>query len=273
MNMLAPIISNEEVASGVHLLWVEAPAIAAAARPGQFVMVRCGEELLLRRPLSIHQVEPGSNPARLAFLFAVVGKGTGWLSRQRHGSVDLLSPRGNGFWLGPAKEPAPSSSSGQALSLSKGKLLLVAGGMGIAPLAFLAQRALGQGHEVTLIVGARTASSLHLDFPPAKRVELVTVTEDGSKGKKGLATDYLTGFLPGAGQVFACGPMEMYRAMAAHKALRGKSVQVSLEARMGCGFGACFGCTIKTTSGLKQVCKDGPVFELKEIVWESQGGV
>jgi dihydroorotate dehydrogenase electron transfer subunit len=252
MNVLAPIISNEEVASGVHLLWVEAPEVAAAARPGQFVMVRCGEGLLLRRPLSIHQVEPGAHPAKLAFLFAVVGKGTGWLSGRRRGSLDLLGPLGNGFRLGPAK----------------GKLVLVAGGMGIAPLAFLAQRALEQEHELTLIVGARTASSLHIDFPQAKRLELVIVTEDGSRGKKGLATDYLTGFLPGAGHVFACGPTEMYSAMTASKGLRGKPVQVSLEARMGCGFGACFGCTIKTADGLKQVCRDGPVFELKEIVWE-----
>lgn len=251
MNMLAPIISNQEVASGVHLLWVEAPDIAAAARPGQFVMVRCGEELLLRRPLSIHQVEPGPRPARLAFLFAVVGKGTGWLSGQRHSSLDLLGPLGNGFSLAP----------------EKARLLLVAGGMGIAPLAFLAQRALAAGRELTLIVGARTASSLHIDFAPAKRVQLVAVTEDGSKGKKGLATDHLAGFLPGAGQVFACGPVEMYRAMAGQSGLRGKDVQISLEARMGCGFGACFGCTIKTKAGLKQVCKDGPVFHLKEIVW------
>ncbi len=253
--MLAPILSNEEVAPGIHLLWVEAPAIAAAAHPGQFVMVRCGEggELLLRRPLSIHQVEPSSSPSKLALLFAVVGKGTRWLALQRQSTLDLLGPLGHGFSLGP---PA------------QGRLLLIAGGIGIAPLAFLARQALSQGCRVRLLTGAPTTSPLYLDFPAGKGLDLVSVTEDGSRGRKGMATDFIADFLPEADQVFACGPLEMYRAMATQTPALDKPVQVSLEARMGCGLGVCFGCTIKTTSGLKQVCRDGPVFELKEIVWE-----
>jgi dihydroorotate dehydrogenase electron transfer subunit len=231
---------------------VEAPAIAATALPGQFVMVRCGDKALLRRPLSIHRVEPPSSPTRLALLFAVVGKGTRWLSHQEQGVLDLLGPLVHGFNLGP----------------TQGRLLLVAGGIGIAPLAFLAWKALSLGHQVRLLAGAPTTSSLYLDLPAEKGVDIVALTEDGSQGRKGLATDYLLDFLPEADQVFACGPLDMYRAVASMGPALDKPVQVSLEVRMGCGMGACYGCTIKTSSSLKQVCRDGPVFELKEILWE-----
>jgi len=254
----SPVLSNTEVMPGTHLVWLESPQIAAAARPGQFVMVRCGQDTLLRRPLSVHRV----NGDNLALLFTVVGKGTQWLARQQaRDIIDIFGPLGNGFRIDPAA----------------GNLLLVAGGIGIAPLRFLADEALRQGKKVTLIMGARSAEHLLPVTPPSdlfqkgvlpSNINVVNATDDGSEGFRGLATDLIKGYADGADQVFACGPADMYRTMAQMPGLKDKFVQLSLEIMMGCGAGVCYGCTIKTRSGLKQVCQDGPVFELGDIIRE-----
>jgi dihydroorotate dehydrogenase electron transfer subunit len=126
---------------------------------------------------------------------------------------------------------------------------------------------------VTLLLGA-AIGPLYSEqpgnlFPP--RIKLVTATEDGTVGKRGKVTDLVPEFAGWADQVFACGPMPMYRDMALKKrelGLEGKPVQISLEVVMGCGHGVCYGCTIRTKKGLKQVCKDGPVFGLDDIIWE-----
>ena len=257
---LATIVSTAEVMPGVHLIWVRAPGIAAASRPGQFVMARCGQGAapLLRRPLSIHQVAPkveAGLPSELALLLAVVGRGTQWLAQAKPGEqLDLLGPLGNGFSIEPSSQ----------------NLLLVAGGIGIAPLVALACDALAIGRSVTLLLGAATASALyprHL-LPPG--LETVIATEDGSAGRRGMVTDLLPRLWGGADQVFACGPISMYRAILAQSQglSQGKRVQVSLEVRMGCGLGACYGCAIRTKQGMKLVCRDGPVFELGEVIWE-----
>ena len=250
------VISNDEVMPGSHLIWLDCPQIASPARPGQFVMVRCGQdfEYPLRRPLSIHQRDGN----RLALLVNVVGKGTQWLSECQAGDeLDLLGPLGNGFTIHSGSQ----------------NLLLVAGGIGIAPLVFLAQQALSQGQSVTLLLGASTARQLYPErFLPPK-VNLITATEDGTAGKKGMITDYLPDFIGSADQIFACGPMPMYQTMARMPELNNKPVQISLEVRMGCGLGICYGCTAKTKSGLKQVCQDGPIFDLDEVLWEELLGV
>lgn len=237
---------------GVFLVSLEAPEIAAVAQPGQFLMVRCGEDTLLRRPLSIHQA---SKKTRLAILFKVVGKGTKWLSQCKVGDkLDLLGPLGNGFTIDPNTR----------------NLLLPAGGIGIAPLGFLAQEALRLGHTVRLLLGAPSARQLYpMRYLPTVS-ELLLATEDGSTGNKGMITDILPDFLGGAEQIFACGPLGMYRDMVAKHAglLKDKPVQISLEMRMGCGIGVCYACTVKTRNGLKQVCKDGPIFNLQDIMWE-----
>jgi len=251
----ASVISNNEVMPGVHLVWLESPQIASTAQPGQFVMVRCGEGFKhpLRRPLSIHQLADGS---KLAFLFNVAGKGTYWLAQCKVGdNIDLLGPLGNGFLIHPESH----------------KLLLLAGGIGIAPLRFLAQQALNQGCSVRLLLGAVTAKQLYRRRLLPPEAELIIATEDGTAGKKGMITDLLPDFADWADQVFACGPMLMYRDMALRKQelkLKTKPVQVSLAVRMGCGRGVCYGCTIKTKRGLKQVCQDGPVFDLEDILWD-----
>ncbi len=267
----AAIISNSEIMPGVYLIWLDSPQIAATAQPGQFVMVRCGEETLLRRPLSIHQVD--TTKAKLALLFNVVGKGTRWLSQRKVGdNFDLLGPLGNSYAIHPASH----------------NLLLLAGGIGIAPLCFLAERAKSQGYMVHFHEAVNTAGQLMLDalsphcvrvpysdtpaaatlYARADTIASTASTADGSAGVKGLATVCIPGLAGWADQIFACGPVPMYKAMAQLTKLKEKSVQVSLEVRMGCGLGTCYGCTLKTRSGLKQVCTDGPVFDLQDIVWD-----
>ena len=247
----APILSNIEIMFGVYLLWLESPEIVSKAQPGQFVMVRCGDETLLRRPLSIHQRDGN----KIALLFTVVGKGTHWLAQRQVGDgIDLLGPLGSGFSLNPASN----------------NLLLVAGGIGIAPLRFLVDEAIGQGKKVRLLLGAATATQLYPGHLLNSGVELTEATEDGTAGTKGMITDLLPDFIDEANQVFACGPLAMYQTMVAKKQpLKGKPAQISLEMRMGCGLGVCYACTVKTKNGLKQVCKDGPVFDLDDIIWEA----
>ena len=148
--------------------------------------------------------------------------------------------------------------------------LLVAAGMGIAPLYFLAQQQLELGHSVTLLYGTRTEHR-YPESLSVPGVKLVAATEDGSMGRKGMLTDLIPDFAGWADQVFACGPTAMYRNMTLSKkklGLGGKSVQVSLENRMGCGLGICYSCTVRTKHGLKQVCQDGPVFDLDDIIWD-----
>jgi dihydroorotate dehydrogenase electron transfer subunit len=255
--LAAPIISGSEVMPGTYLVWLEAPEIAAEARPGQFVMVSCGEDTVVPRPLSVHRVEGET----LALLFSVVGRGTGWLSRRKKGEVlNIFGPLGNGFLIEPEAK----------------NLLLVAGGIGIAPLRFLIDDILKEGKKVTLINGAHSADylipiSINQDLfdagvKPAS-INVVNATEDGSEGFKGMATDLIPAYLDGIDQIFACGPAAMYRTMALMSDLKNMSVQISLEIMMGCGMGVCYGCTIRTKNGLKQVCKDGPVFELGEVEW------
>lgn len=250
--VLAPVIGTSEVMPGVFFVTLEAPEIASVAQPGQFLMVRCGEDTLLRRPLSIHQV---SKKTGLALLFKVTGKGTKWLAQRKVGDkLDLLGPLGNGFTVDPGAK----------------NLLLLAGGIGIAPLGFLAQEALKLGHTVRLLLGAPSARHLYpMRYLPTVS-ELLIATDDGSTGEKGMITDILPKFIDRVDQVFACGPLPMYRDMLAKHSdlLKDKPVQISLEMRMGCGIGVCYACTVKTRNGLKQVCKDGPVFEMRDVVWD-----
>ena len=254
--ILATIIANSEVMPGVYRVELESAEFEAAG-PGQFAMVGCGEENLLRRPMSIHRLTNKEGKTELALLYKVVGKGTQWLSERQPGEkLDLLLPLGNGF----AIDPPPRN------------LLLLAGGIGIAPIYFLAQQAVEKGHSVRLILGSQTARQLYPQKLLPPEVELVTVTEDGSAGKKGKLTDHWLEFAKSADAVFACGPVGMYQAMARQiSGLNQKPVYISLEVRMGCGLGICYSCTVKTKQGLKQVCTDGPVFALADMLWGELG--
>jgi dihydroorotate dehydrogenase electron transfer subunit len=251
----AKVVSTTPVAGGVYLLWLEAPYISADSHPGQFAMLKCGGGAFLRRPLSIHRVS--QDKTQVAFLFAVLGKGTDWLSRAKPGDIiDILGPLGNGFKL------VPSSR----------EVLLVAGGLGLAPLVFMAERAGEKGIRVNMAYGTATDQRYSKEMLP-KSIRLVEFTDDGSCGRRGLVTECVPDFLETVDQIFVCGPLPMYRALSKLKNLEGKNVQVSLETRMACGLGVCYGCTVRTVSGLKQVCHDGPVFRLDEVVWEEMAGI
>ena len=219
--------------------------------PGQFVMVRCGDECVLPRPFSIHQV---TNREDLTLYFAALenGKGTDWLSQRKVGDkIELIGPMGKGFSIYPTSH----------------NLLLIAGGMGVASLYFLAEENTRKGYSVTTLYGGAIRNPyIEGLFTPG--VKLIIATENGSSGHKGLITDLLPEHADRADQIFACGPLPMYKAMAQMPELKGKPVQISLEVRMGCGRGVCYGCTVKTKQGLKQVCQDGPVFDLDDVLWD-----
>ncbi|MCL2141016.1 MAG: dihydroorotate dehydrogenase electron transfer subunit [Dehalococcoidia bacterium] len=252
---LAEIVFSQQIAHGLHLLQVEAPQITLSAKAGQFVMLHCDGGAFLRRPLSIHRINYGKK--WVSFLFAVVGKGTQWLAQTKAGAhVDLLGPLGNGFNL------LPTTKS----------ILLLAGGLGLAPLVFLADEAIRQGMKVSLAYGTSTAQRYDRRELPLN-INLIEYSDDGSYGKRGAVTECLPSLVDEVEQVFACGPLPMYRALACHPCLAGKNVQVSLETRMACGLGVCNGCTIKTYSGNKQVCNHGPVFALSEVVWDEMAPV
>jgi dihydroorotate dehydrogenase electron transfer subunit len=246
---IGKIISNNEIMPGVFLMWIEAPDIANMAIAGQFVMIQCGADTLLRRPISIHRID-GS---KLAILYAKLGKGTLWLSTQKERSpIDILGPLGNGYTVDDEDK----------------NLLLIAGGMGIAPLTFLADTASRQGKKVTMLLGAQKAAMVFPDKLLPAGIKCILTTDDGSMGIKGRTTDMLSSYLDEADHVFACGPAPMYRTMYKYNLLKNKICQVSLEVRMACGMGVCYGCTIKTKNGLKQVCHDGPVFEFDDVLWD-----
>ena len=270
----AEVISNEKILEGIErpcapplqkprdtlgswLMWLMCPRIARQARPGQFVMLSCGIETLLRRPMSIHRVKGDT----LALFYSVWegGKGTKWLSERCRGdSIEFLGPLGNGFSMGRDTR----------------SLLLIAGGTGIAPLIFLGENALEQGKGVTLLCGASSGSQLYPAHLLPQGITCVTAAEDGARcDKKGRVTDLIPGYIRGTDEAFSCGPIPMYRTLARQGLFRNKPCQVSLEVRMGCGFGVCYGCSIKTRQGLKEVCKDGPVFNLDDILWDELAGI
>lgn len=251
----ALVLSNIEVAAGIRLLQLRAPDIAASAEPGQFIHVRCSDSLdpLLRRPLSVHRIgrlAPSYGKDQIAVLFQVVGRGTAGLATRRPGDmIDALGPAGRGFTLRPSTR----------------RLLLVGGGMGIAPLVAAADLAISREIAVTVLAGARTADQLLPAQLLPREAEYAVSTEDGSLGFRGVVSDLMPEFLAWADQVFVCGPRGMLEAVGAIVRGRSVAVQVSLEQRMACGVGACLGCVVDTRRGPRRVCRDGPVFSLEEL--------
>lgn len=223
--------------------------MAREAHPGQFVMVYMPAEHrhMLPRPLSIFNLD--RKKGTLSLFFAVKGLGTKLLAGTLTGSVlKLLGPLGKGF---------PSLPR---------QALLVAGGMGIAPLTFLAA---STESPRTLVYGARTANQLacppeDLELPGLKLIE---TTEDGSRGQKGSAVDMIFPLLSNTKALFACGPDQMLRAVASICQKNGKEAWISLEERMACGIGACLGCAVATGEGYRSVCSDGPVFPAREVIF------
>jgi len=255
----ARVLSNDEFLSypgtTYFLLRINAPEIAAESKPGQFCMLKCGADSLLRRPLSIHAARPSGE---IDFLYDDKGKGKNWLSKMAVGAeLDIIGPLGNGF----------------DIEEKMNNILLAAGGIGIAPLSFLAERAVSLGKNVTLLAGARCKKGLypHTLLPSGITIiEVVESRENNNDLPLGKVTDFLPGCINSADQIFACGPRAMLEAISKqvdNKAIA-KPVQVSLEVRMGCGSGTCYGCSIKTKQGMQRVCLEGPVFNIKDIIWQ-----
>lgn len=257
-NIKAKIISNEKVADGRFKIAIDAPAISKEARPGQFVMVKCSEGLipLLRRPLSFHRIEKKS----FELLYQVIGKGTELLSQKRKGEkLDIIGPLGNGFDIHPAESV-------------KHETLLVAGGIGIAPLLALAQKLKDSNIHFTTLIGAKTRSHVLCADKLEKLGSTIKIaTEDGSLGHKGFITDILKNMLAAKSakltNLYACGPRNMLKKIAEITKSKKTMCQVSLEERMACGSGVCLGCAVKTATGIKMACKDGPVFNAGDIIW------
>ncbi len=255
------ILNRRELVRGYVRLELSCEPLARSIAPGQFITIGCGDprEMFLRRPFSLHRWmrDDGGNPVGVEILFHAKGRGTRWLAGLDPGdSVDIMGPLGTGF-----RYPTETGSAA----------LIVAGGIGVAPLPAFIERLHEQGHHVTVLLGARSADGLLCEKElRALGAEVEIATEDGSRGRRGvvshLAEEKLAEGEPTV--VYACGPGPMLAAVAEQAAARNITCQVSLEAAMGCGVGACMGCVVPAADGgRRRVCTEGPVFDANEIDW------
>ncbi len=256
----AAIVSHKSVGRGFYRLVLKAPDAAAAALPGQFVMLRVSEGLdpILARPFGISSVLKKSS---VEIIYRVVGRGTALLAGRKTGeTLNVLGPLGKSFPM-PARGTTP---------------VLVGGGSGFPPLHFLAQR-IGSSH---LFIGSRDKDCL----PPVSimksfrdvTAKIHVATEDGSCGYCGMSTDILNAFLSKTEKkdrivIYTCGPHAMMAAVSRIAAEHGITCYVSMEERMACGLGACMGCSIPMKAGgYRRACKEGPVFDSREIDWSER---
>ena len=236
------ILSNRNLAPAVYELKLRGDTSAVTA-PGQFAQIRL-PGFFLRRPISVCDADGGA----LTLIYKAVGRGTEAMSALAPGGkLDLLTGLGNGY----------------DLSLCGDAPLLIGGGAGVPPMYLLAKRLIAGGRRVTVILGFNTASEIfYEDEFRALGARVTVATADGSYGAKGFVTDAMEGI--DHTHVCACGPEPMLRAVYGRSAASG---QFSFEERMGCGFGACMGCSCRTKYGSKRICVDGPVLKKEEIVW------
>lgn len=273
VDVQAEVLSNTRLSADYNVLALAAPEIAREARPGQFVMIktRLGLEPLLRRPFSVFQIlrDAQGAPVGLTILNKRIGVGTGQLFDLAAGDrVDVLGPLGRPFTLA-----APSTEA-----------WLVAGGVGLAPFATMAEALGPLGVKTTLFYGARRAQDLYYaDWFAERGVTVVTSTEDGSAGDRGFVTAPLARAFAALGQrppaaeprvaLYVCGPTPMMRAVSDLAEQHGCDAEVSLEQTMGCGQGGCYSCVVRVreegrTPHFVRSCVNGPVFRGRDIVWE-----
>ena len=236
------ITSNEKIARDIFKMTLAGDTSAITA-PGQFVNIKL-DGFFLRRPISVCDCV-GEN---LTLIYKTVGRGTERMSRMGAGDeLDLLTGLGNGY----------------DTKISGGNPLLVGGGVGVPPMYMLCKELISEGKNVTVVLGFNSkADVFYEDEFRALGADVHIATADGTYGTKGFVTDVIkdmqyTFF-------YTCGPEPMFRAM--HKIMKTPG-QYSFEERMGCGFGACMGCSCKTLTGNKRICKEGPVMESEEIIW------
>ena len=232
--------------------------------PGQFVEVRVdgSATTFLRRPISINFVDDKRN--ELWLMVAMVGDGTRRLGELKAGDkLNCVLPVGNGFTL--TSHPSPLTSSFSPLTSP----LLVGGGVGVAPLLYLGAKMKAQGMEPTFLLGARTAGDLLMLDEFKKFGRVCVTTEDGSEGEKGFVTNHSLLQQERFDMIYTCGPTPMMKAVARYAREKGIECEASLENLMACGLGACLCCVEKTTEGNLCVCKDGPVFNIKKLLWQN----
>jgi dihydroorotate dehydrogenase electron transfer subunit len=267
LNIKVKILYRKEVAPNIYLMRLKAPEIVQDALPGQFIHIKCSKDNypLLRRPLSIHQID--KEKGEIFILFQIMGEGTKLLADRTIGDdLDIMGPIGNGFNIYPESK----------------KIVIAGGGMGVAPLLALCEELIRQGKEVRVLIGA-LKKELVIGEESFKILgaKVDVVTDDGSYKHKGLVPDLLEGTIEGgwlADQIFACGPKPMLRKINEIALKENIDYQASLEERMACGIGACLGCVcrIKTKNKkedkvkyeYKRICVDGPIFEGSEVVWD-----
>lgn len=236
------IIDNYAITGSVYKMTLRGDTSAITA-PGQFVNILI-DGLFLRRPISVCDVEGDC----LTIIYKVVGKGTAKMAAMKQGTLDVLTGLGNGYDL---------SKSGE-------HPVLIGGGVGVPPMYLLCKKLMEQGKQVSVILGFNTKDEIFYEQEFKKLgANVVVTTVDGSYGIKGFVTDALKDISDS--YFYTCGPEPMLKAV--YKAST-TSGQMSFEKRMGCGFGACMGCSCKTITGYKRICKEGPVMEKEEILWE-----
>jgi dihydroorotate dehydrogenase electron transfer subunit len=277
------LLESREFLPGQWLQSFHAPALATGSRAGQFVHVRTGDYsgLVLRRPFSINTADAATGV--ITIHYRTIGRGTEWFTHLRPGDkIDMLGPLGRPFEVDPRSR----------------HLLLIAGGLGMAGVRSLADEAIRDGRQVTLLFGAASARDVYPSSLLPDEVEYVIATDDGSVGRHGFVTELVPEYEAWADQAFACGPAPMLAALArlaagrrermgvarlgrkrgsgrvdpagSPGARRKAFLQVSMEQNMGCAVGACLGCVVMATSGTPQrVCREGPVFASDEIDWEA----
>ena len=252
------VLSVEPIMGDAVLLTASAPSVVLShLQPGQFfnIVTRFSGSFdpLLRRPYSVYRSH--GDPSALTFLVRPFGRGSAWLAERLPGErLGMLGPLGNSFSI-------PSRAQ---------RLLMIGGGVGVAPLVMLSDEAAAKNLDVVFVMGAANETGLLAASELTDRVEYLVATDDGSRGHHGLATEVVRDFVQWADQIYACGPEPMYRTLRAVveplRINRKPSVQISVERGMACGLGACLGCVVETTHGMIASCVKGPVFELDEII-------
>lgn len=282
---LTPVIlENEEVHPGYYKLALELPSECNLPEPGQFYIIRCSDtsDPLLRRPFSMHRLDWGKGPMRLEILYRVMGKGTKWLSERKKGEhPDIIGPLGSGF----------------ALENTLTDAVLIARGIGIAPLHALGEHLYRQSPQVRIhvLMGARSRNRVFYEKELKEMGTLHLYTDDGSLGFHGRAPQLLlhlmeTKNLACNSALFACGPIPMLRELAEIAKSFAFQGQVALETHMGCGFGACLSCAVPLkphcvhrsdlwrkpalqwsedkSRVYSLICKDGPIYDIQEVDWD-----
>ena len=239
---LFEIVENTPLTASVYRMCLKGDT-SDITGPGQFVNIKL-DGFYLRRPISVCD-RVGDV---LTILYKVVGKGTEKMKNMKEGMLDVLTGLGNGYDLSEAGD----------------KPLLIGGGVGVPPLYLLAKELIAQGKQVSVILGFNTKDEIFYEEEFKALGAAVTVTTvDGSYGIKGFVTDAMKGI--DYSYFYTCGPEPMLKAIYSASVTSG---QFSFEERMGCGFGACMGCSCKTVTGYKRICKDGPVLRKEEILWQ-----